>query len=345
MLRAAKNGKTVMTDVERLLKLFRAYAEKDDSAFFRAAESLIADELAANHHSLATELQKALDAGRPRRSSRASRNGLSSLPKDRRTGDALVSIVEKPLGSTELILAEEAKGQIERILDEHRQRLRLVRSGYTPKTKILFWGPPGCGKTLTAHFLAHEFGIPLGVVRLSAVISSYLGDTASHIQRAFDLASRTPMVLLLDEVDAIGKNRDDPNDVGELKRVVNSLLQAMDGFSSTESVVIAASNHQYLLDPAIWRRFDDIVYFPMPSASERKTQIQRLLNGIEAKASIDTVVKKTAGLSFASIERIVTESIKTTILEDRDELRSADISKQIKIFKESTDAAQQKITD
>lgn len=327
-----------MADVERLLKLFRAYAEKDDSAFYRAAESLIADELAGNHHALATELQKALDTGRPTHKARP-RNGMASLPKDRRSGDALVAFVDDPVSETQLILADDSKQQIDRLIEEHKQRLRLARFGYKPKARVLFWGPPGCGKTLTASFLANEFGIPLGVVRLSAVISSFLGDTASHIQKAFDLACKKPMVLLLDEVDAIAKNRDDSNDVGELKRIVNSLLQAMDSFNSTESLVIAASNHQYLLDPAIWRRFDDIVYFPMPEAKERRQQIQRLLNGIEFAGSLEGIVKKTSGMSFSAIERVLIESIKTTILEDRSELRTSDVSSQLRTFRQSRNAA------
>jgi AAA+ superfamily predicted ATPase len=135
--------------------------------------------------------------------------------------------------------------------------------------------------------LAHELGLPVGVVRLNAVISSFLGDTASHLHRVFNLANTTPMVLLLDEVDAVGKNRDDPNDVGELKRVVNSLLQAMDTFDSSKSIIIAASNHQYLLDPALWRRFDALIEFPLPGKTEREIYLQRLLNGVEFDGSLE----------------------------------------------------------
>jgi SpoVK/Ycf46/Vps4 family AAA+-type ATPase len=134
------------------------------------------------------------------------------------------------------------------------------------------------------------------------------------------------MVLLLDEADAIAKDRDDRNDVGELKRVVNSLLQAMDTFQSADSIVIAASNHQYLLDEALWRRFDDVVVFPMPSGEQLKAMLHFLLNGVKVTGSLDSVVRKLSGLSFGQVEKGTVESIKTMILENRSELRAAELS-------------------
>jgi SpoVK/Ycf46/Vps4 family AAA+-type ATPase len=194
----------------------------------------------------------------------------------------------------------------------------------------LFWGPPGCGKTLTAHHLANEFGLKVGVVRLSALISSYLGDTAAHLQQVFDTAQQTPMVVLFDEIDSVAKSRDDSRDVGELKRVVNSLLQAMDTFVAKESILIGASNHQYMLDPAIWRRFDDVILFPSPSPDVRKQFIQQHLNGITFKGSVDGLVKKTSGLSFAQIEQVLIESIKSMILEDKKQLTAEQVSLELK---------------
>ena len=147
------------------------------------------------------------------------------------------------------------------------------------------------------------------------------------------------MVLLLDEVDAVGKNRDDPNDVGELKRVVNSLLQAMDTFNSSKSIIIAASNHQYLLDPALWRRFDDLIEFSLPGKTEREIYLQRLLNGVNFDGSLEYIVKNMSSLSYADIQRITVEAIKTMILEGRENLQSRDISEQLKAFKKVTSEA------
>jgi SpoVK/Ycf46/Vps4 family AAA+-type ATPase len=327
----ARNGR--MNQVDRLLILFKAFRERNDEAFYRAAEAIIADELTANHHSQARELQKALSSEDDERPLTRRTNGLSVLPKDRRHGEPLVSIVEPRLDANRLILAEESKSQIDRTIQEHGQRLKLAKYGYLPRTKLLFWGPPGCGKTLTAHWIASELHLPLGVVRLDTLITSFLGETAAHIQRIFDLAQTTPMVLLIDEADAIAKDRDDRNDVGELKRVVNSLLQAMDTFRSTNSIVIAASNHQYLLDNALWRRFDDIVMFPLPTSTQAKSFLSVLLNGVTVSGSLDTVVRTTGSLSFSQIERGVVEVLKAMILEDRSDVRSTEISDYFKRYK------------
>lgn len=328
-----------MIEVERLLMLFRAFRERDDTAFYKAAESLIAEELTANHHGLARELQEALGRSKPRRNATGSGNALTPLPRDRRSGEQLLTLQERPVDTSRLILTPGTDRQIRRVIDERQNRLKLARCGYHPKSKLLFWGPPGCGKTLTAHYLAEQFNLPVGLVRLSALISSFLGDTASHLQRVFELAKASPMVLLLDEVDAVGKNRDDPNDVGELKRVVNGFLQAMDSFFSTESIVIGASNHQYLLDPAVWRRFDDIILFPMPGPKDRLQFVTRLLNGVSYEGEMGSVGRKLAGLSFADIERVLVEAVKTQILQDRTTLTSSDVTAQLKSFKQTLSMA------
>jgi SpoVK/Ycf46/Vps4 family AAA+-type ATPase len=325
-----------MADTNRLKILFRAFRERDDSAFYKAAEGIIADELAANHHSMATDLQKALG---PAKLSTARPNGLMALPKDRRDGADLLLLQESSIDQTKIILTRETEAKIARVLDEQRGRLRLARHGIVPKSKLLFWGPPGCGKTLAAHFIAHELGLPVGLLRLSTVISSYVGDTASHLQRVFDFANKTPMVLLLDEADAVGKNRDDRNDVGELKRVVNSLLQAIDMFKTDRSVVVAATNHQYLLDPALWRRFDDIIQFPLPAAKDHEKLLKHLLNGVPFKGSIPTLAKAMESLSFADAERLCIEGVKTMILEGREQLEPSDILEQAKSYRKDISAA------
>lgn len=316
-----------MSDVDSLLRLFRAYRDQNDVAFRKVAESIIADQLAGNHHALAKELQAALGTGH-KKSGRSMM--LSSLPRDRRSGEELLTVFHEPASTEHLLLDDSTRQRIDRVVAERRNAKKLARFGYSPKSKLLFWGPPGCGKTLTAHHLANQFNLKVGVVRLSALISSYLGDTASHLQRVFDVAQETPMVILFDEIDSIAKNRDDSNDVGELKRVVNSLLQAMDSFAAKESILIGASNHQYLLDAAIWRRFDDVVVFPKPTPALRKSFIQHHFNGISLRGSVDSLVKKTAGLTFAQLEHVLVESLKSMILEDQDHLTVEHVTGQLK---------------
>lgn len=314
-------------------RLFQAFREQNNVVFYKIAEEIIAEELAANHHALANDLKKSLGRGQEAMKKTAHMSSLALLPKDRRNGESLVTLKESTVDLTKIVLGREARPKIERVIDEHHRRTLLAKYGLKPKSKLLFWGPPGCGKTYTAHYLAYELGLPIGVLRLSAVISSYLGDTASHLQRVFDMASNNPMILLLDEADAVGKNRDDRNDVGELKRVVNSLLQAMDSFESSRSLVIAASNHQYLLDSALWRRFDDVIHFPLPDKTEREQYLRILLSGVCSEKMVIQVIKNMTTFSYADIERVTVEALKTMVLQGRRCLNVKDLSEQISSFK------------
>lgn len=324
-----------MANPDRLLQLFLAYREQNDTAFRRAAEAIIAEELVANRHGFAGELQKAL--GQAGTNGRA--GGLRPLPTTRNAADGLLSFPRITPEEMNVLFCPETGRQIARVLEEHRQRLTLAEHGFRPKGRLLFWGPPGCGKTLTARYLAQQLGLPLGVVRLNATISMFLGETAARVQQVFDAAAQSPIVLFFDEVDALAKDRDDGNDVGELKRVVNSLLQAMDGFQDTRSVLVAASNHQHLLDDAAWRRFDAIIHFPLPGPDERSAFMGRLLNGVRLTGSLAPAVKAAEGLSFADIERSLTEAMKTMILTARSELKNSDITGEIKAVKSTREEA------
>ncbi len=328
---------------EKLKHLFQAFRDQNDDAFSRIAEGIISEELTANHYNSATELQRALGKGRKSMGNNVSKvTELATLPlKDRRNGEELLWYIDTP-SQPVVFFAPLARQKIERVLEEHRRGNVLRKHGYAPKTKLLFWGPPGCGKTLTAQYLAYELGLPLAIVRLNAVISSFLGDTASHLQKIFSRANSGPMVLLLDEADALAKNRDDPNDVGELKRVVNSFLQALDAFSTTQSLLIAASNHQYLFDPAIWRRFDDVVEFSTPNADTRLQFIKYLLNGVHFEGVLTEVARRTASLSYSDIQRVIGEAVKTMLLTERETLQSCDLLAQLHTWKQSIQKAQQR---
>lgn len=315
---------------DRLLQLFQAFRDHNDHSFRRAAESIIADELAANHHDFANELRKAI--GSSPRTAAHQLNGFR--PKDRRGAADLLYFPRVAPEGPRLFLAAGTEKLLNRVLEEHRSRLKLAEHGYRPKSKLLFWGPPGCGKTLTAYYLAQQLGLPLGILRISAAISSYLGETATRLQQVFDAAAETPMVLFFDEVDALAKERDDANDVGELKRVVNSLLQALDAFQGSRSLLVAASNHQKLLDPAVWRRFDAVIHFPMPGQEEREPFLKRLLNGVRVTGALSGSAKAADGLSYADIERAVTEAVKSMILAGRTDLKATEITEEIKTVKE-----------
>lgn len=316
-----------------------AFRENNESSFRRAAESIISDELAANHHEFGRELQRALG---PVRNGTGQSTGLRGLSKDRRVEELL--FFPKPLTDpTRLLVEGDTERQLCRVIDEQSNRLKLAEHGYRPKARLLFWGPPGCGKTMTAHYLSIRLGLPLAVLQISSAISSFLGETASRIQQAFDAANQSPMMLFLDEVDAIAKDRDDEHDVGELKRVVNSLLQALDSFRDGKSILVAASNHQYLLDSAVWRRFDTVIRFPLPSEKAREEFMRQLLSGVRVVGSLTPAAKASHRLSYADVERAVTEAVKTMILTGRDELRGGDVAEEVKLVRKQMSQARKRL--
>jgi len=331
-----------MTQVDRLQTLFRAFRERDDKLFNRAAESIIADELAANHHVAARELRSALQ---PTESIPRSRNGssMNTLPRDKRNGEPLLLITEPMYNIVGPLLTSEAERKVERVVLEYSNRQKLADHGYQPKTKLLLWGPPGCGKTRTAHWIANRLALPVGTVRLSTLITSFLGETTAHLQRVFEVAASNPMVLLLDEVDAIAKERGDTQDVGELKRIVNGLLQALDFHQSSKSILISATNHQRLLDEAIWRRFDEIIEFPLPASDQVKQFLTTLLNGVKIDGIATNLHQPAIGLSFAQMERVTIDVIKTMILEDRKSVRATELSAAFKSYKVSLASARKQV--
>jgi SpoVK/Ycf46/Vps4 family AAA+-type ATPase len=178
---------------------------------------------------------------------------------------------------------------------------------------------------MTASLIASELQMPLGILNLPSIVSSLFGGTSTQLKSVFDLAESQRIVILLDEFDTLAKERDDDRDIGESKRIVNTLLQLMERFSSSRSVIIAATNHQYALDEAVWRRFDDVVHFPLPTEQQRQVLLRQLLSGVRYAGSVLDSSKAMQGLSHADISKITTEALRTMVLESRERLNLADI--------------------
>jgi DNA polymerase III delta prime subunit len=207
---------------------------------------------------------------------------------------------EPPLLSAEL---EESLGQL---IEERRQADRLTAMGLVPTRSAIFVGQPGVGKTLTARWLASRLGVELYVLDLTAVMSSLLGRSGNNLRAALDFAKRTPCVLLLDEFDAIAKRRSDDADVGELKRLVTVILQEVEEWPPT-GLLLAATNHPELIDPALWRRFDLVVQFKLPDMPAVKAAVKRFLGPDFALFGrwLDILAFAFSGESFSDIERAI----------------------------------------
>ena len=226
------------------------------------------------------------------------------MPVDMESRFQLLRLEENPLLAHEPVYADHVRVTLERLVKERERLSALLAAGLDPTRTVLFTGPPGVGKTLAARWLAREMNRPLLILDLSAVMSSYLGRTGSNLRRVLDYAKSVKCVLLLDELDAVAKRRDDFGEIGELKRLVTVLLQELDDWPSS-GLLIAATNHSELLDPAVWRRFEQQVDFPLPEREGIRAFIGSLLSDApsEAEGWTEVLSLVLSGHSFSDIER------------------------------------------
>ena len=272
-----------------------------------------------------------------RRSPEGGGNGAKGLrPLPRARGELDLVDVRDPLISFEDLILRKGTRQLfgELHLELNREDF-LVAHGVPPRRTFLFVGPPGCGKSATAEALADELGRQFATVNLSTVVSSFLGDTAKNLSAIFEAAAAEPWVVLFDEFDAIGKERADRTDHGELKRVVTSFLQKLDAFRGP-SVLVAATNHPGLLDLAVWRRFDEVLSFEYPTIAEIKKLLRLRLSPIrtQSRLSVEKLASASKGLPHAEICRAVTDAYRTQLLMESDKPLT------LGLLLESIDAAQ-----
>jgi SpoVK/Ycf46/Vps4 family AAA+-type ATPase len=312
-----------MASGDSLKKLFKSFKQLDNEGFYSAAFELINQEKQKKHNVLARDLQKILENGNEKSVSSAHLVDFQKMPKDHERGTLLFELRSADRYLDDIVLNDDVREQVDNIIREFSASEILRTYGLSPRRKLLFAGPPGCGKTLCANVVAAELGLPLLYTRFDAVISSYLGETAANLRKVFDFAETGTWVVFFDEFDAIGKSRDDLSEHGELKRVVNTFLQLLDSFKS-DSIFIAATNHEALLDNALWRRFDDILYFDKPSIDQIKKLLKlKLVSVNHRKLSLETFAAKMIGFSHSDVERVCFDAIKISILNDESEITNS----------------------
>ena len=273
-----------MADGKLLRQLIRSGAEGDLEVFRGVAEEVIAAERQKQHHLLANDLEKILYGRTASTPSPAIQRLMASVPKDRERGFPLLSVKTPVRALEDVVLSSQNVSALHGLLREHSREDVLRAHGLRPVDRVLFCGPPGCGKTLTAEVVAQELGRPFAIVRTDSVVSSFLGETAANLRRVLDFAATCPMVTLFDEFDALGKERDDTSEHGELRRVVNAVLQMLDAYEG-RSIIIAATNHDAMLDTAIWRRFDEVLFLDRPTPTELRQLLAVKLRGCAAPSS------------------------------------------------------------
>lgn len=225
----------------------------------------------------------------------------------------------------DIILPKEKLLQLEELILEFQNWDVLMSNGVAPMNKLLFYGPPGCGKTLCASVIAAEIGIPLMYVRYDALVSSYLGETANNIKKVFESAKNDSFVILFDEFDAIGRSRNDTTEHGEIKRVVNTFLQQIDNFRG-RSIIIAATNFEQSLDYAIWRRFDDTIRFDLPSNQEKVKLFALKMKQFNGPLKVfNSFIDNTNTFSYADIDNICKTIMRRCILDGRRNFNKKDI--------------------
>lgn len=226
----------------------------------------------------------------------------------------------------ELVLTEKLRYDIDIIVREQRQRGQLREYGKTPVSNVLFVGPPGTGKTITAHAIATTLRIPLFVIRLESLITRYMGETASKLRLIFDEITKRRAVYLFDEFDAVGGFRGAKNDVAEMRRVLNSFLQFLEIPNVTDSLIIGTTNYSSILDRALLRRFENVLSFDLPSDEEIELIVKSNLSSLRLKQpNWESVVSVGRGLSQSEIRQAVESSVKTAILEERDFVLSDEV--------------------
>ncbi len=315
-----------MASASQLKAFLTSHLEGDEDRFYSVAMQVAAHEAKRGHGKLAGELRDLIDQAKSRR--RLPLPGEQKAASIRRPREELTGIlaVSNPKAHlTEMVLDDTLKSQLDRVIKEQRQASKILSHGLSPRRKLLLMGAPGTGKTMTASVLAGELGLPLFRVRLDGLITKYMGETAAKLRQVFEATGRTRGVYFFDEFDAIGSQRGLVNDVGEVRRILNSFLQMIEQDES-HSLIVAATNHPDILDHALFRRFDDVLHYDLPNETRIASVLKYRLGRMATKGvSWKRLATESTGLSYAEVTRASEEALKEALIDSRPKVTEADI--------------------
>ncbi|MEL6485563.1 MAG: AAA family ATPase [Pseudomonadota bacterium] len=296
-----------MAKAEQIKGLISSHLKKDEERFVTIALQLAASEAKRGHAVLADDIRKLVDS----RSQRSFK--LVSINPE--LSDLLIE--QEPVANhSSLVVTDRLEEKLARIIAEYRQAPKLEQFGMTNRRKVLLAGPPGTGKTMTASALARRAKLPFFVVQIDRLFTRYLGETNAKLRQVFAVIRERPAVYLFDEFDTLGSARGSENDVGEMRRVLNALLQFIEEDRS-QGLIVAATNTAKSLDPALFRRFDDILHYGHPDRSAIEALLQNRLSTFRGRFKLAPVIGVATGLSHAEITEACNDAIKEAILADR----------------------------
>ena len=306
-----------MATAEQIKSLIRSHFTDDMERFYSIALQVAAHEARQGHKALAHDIRDIIDTERKKKGPR-----IISFPKNLK---GLVLTEDPAIPLTAMVAPDNIRERLKRVVHEYRQQDKLKSHGLKHRRKILLIGPPGTGKTMTAMVLAKELHLQLHTIQVDRLVTKFMGETGAKLRQIFDLIQEEHGVYLFDEFDAIGSDRSNENDVGEMRRVLNSFLLFIEQDTS-DSLIIAATNNPKLLDHALFRRFDDVLYYDNPESEQRKSLIANVLGTFVAPRFVwEQALKESDGLSHAEIDHACRDAIKNAILADQNKISATQL--------------------
>jgi len=295
-----------MASAEQVKTLIRSHFGDDPERFSTIALQIAAHEARQGHGGVANEIRVIVDRAKSKPVRITFHRELEDLVLESEPRHRL----------SELVVSDSLKNRIQRILKEYKQQHKLKKHGLNHRRKLLLAGPPGTGKTMTASIIAAQLSLPFYTILMDKLVTKYMGETSAKLRQIFDLIQRQQGVYLFDEFDAIGAERGLANDVGEMRRVLNAFLQFIE-LDKSESLIVAATNNLTLLDQALFRRFDDVLHYKLPSRKETAILIDNRLGTFKGRFSSEKIATQVTKLSHGEIAQACDDAIKETVLSDK----------------------------